>query len=139
MKVIFVDQNVSKGRIIQCIKDGQCISIGDLKTKTKVGTGCGGCMPLVRRKYLMEWCDILTPVLSAKATNIFNAEMKKAGHQLNNHLCPHFAMSRTDIFNIIRVKNLRTFMQIMQDSGVNKDSIGCEICKPAIGSILSSL
>jgi nitrite reductase (NAD(P)H) len=27
----------------------------------------------------------------------------------------------------------------MTSSGVNKDSIGCEVCKPAIGSILASL
>ena len=65
--------------------------------------------------------------------------MKKAGHELSNNLCPHFAMSRTDLFSIIRVKKLRDFPQVMEDSGVKKDSVGCEICKPAIGSILSSL
>lgn len=27
----------------------------------------------------------------------------------------------------------------METAGVNKDAIGCELCKPAIGSILSSL
>jgi nitrite reductase (NAD(P)H) len=42
--------NVSKGAVGKCIKDG-CDTIGDLKAKTKVGTGCGGCMPLVTSKY----------------------------------------------------------------------------------------
>jgi nitrite reductase (NAD(P)H) len=65
--------------------------------------------------------------------------MKKAGHKLNNNLCPHFAMSRADLFAVVRVKKLRDFAEIMSVSGVNKDSLGCEICKPAIGSILSSL
>ncbi|KAJ7145360.1 nitrite reductase [Mycena crocata] len=110
--------NVEKGRIVKCINDG-CTTIADLKQQTKVGTGCGGCMPLV--------------------TSIFNAAMKKAGHKINNNLCPHFAMSRADLFAVVRVKKLRDFTEIMRDSGVNKDSIGCEICKPAIGSILSSL
>ncbi|KAJ7594501.1 NADPH nitrite reductase [Mycena floridula] len=110
--------NVEKGAIVACVKDG-CQSIGELKTKTKVGTGCGGCMPLV--------------------TKIFNSEMKKAGHQLNNNLCPHFAMSRADLFSIVRVKQLRDFAQVMENCGVKKDSVGCEICKPAVGSILSSL
>jgi nitrite reductase (NAD(P)H) len=27
----------------------------------------------------------------------------------------------------------------MEECGVKKDAVGCEICKPAIGSILSSL
>ncbi|KAJ6571761.1 NADPH nitrite reductase [Mycena capillaripes] len=111
--------NVEKGRIVKCVKEEGCTTIADLKAKTKAGTGCGGCMPLV--------------------TSIFNAEMRKAGHTVNNNLCPHFAMSRADLFAVVRVKKLRDFTEIMQNSGVNKNSLGCEICKPAIGSILSSL
>ncbi|KAF5354806.1 hypothetical protein D9756_005269 [Leucocoprinus leucothites] len=111
--------NVLKGDIVKCIKAGDCTTIGDLKKKTKVGTGCGGCMPLV--------------------TTLFNTEMKKAGHTLNNHLCSHFAMSRADLFSIIKVKKLRTFQEVATQVGVSKNAIGCEICRPAIGSILSSL
>ncbi|TFK34312.1 NADPH nitrite reductase [Crucibulum laeve] len=111
--------NVSKGTIVKCVKDGVCLTIPDLKTKTKVGTGCGGCMPLV--------------------TSIFNAEMKKAGRTVDKTLCPHFAMSRQDLFSVIKVKGLHTFPEVMATVGKNKISIGCEVCKPAIGSILSSL
>ncbi|KAJ2923968.1 hypothetical protein H1R20_g13130, partial [Candolleomyces eurysporus] len=111
--------NVLKEDIVKCVKSGDCLTIPDLKTKTKVGTGCGGCMPLV--------------------TSLFNAEMKKAGRTLNTSLCPHFNMSRTDLFNVIKVKQLRTLPEVMEAVGVDKDSIGCETCKPAIGSILSSL
>ncbi|EPQ53160.1 nitrite reductase [Gloeophyllum trabeum ATCC 11539] len=110
--------NVLKSTIAICIRDG-VDTLADLKAKTKVGTGCGGCMPLV--------------------TNIFKAEMKKAGHALNNHLCPHFAMSRQELFTIIKLRRLKTFTAIMESAGVNKDSLGCEVCKPTIGSILSSL
>ncbi|KAJ6499701.1 nitrite reductase [Mycena vitilis] len=111
--------NVEKGRIVKCVRDEGCTTIADLKAKTKAGTGCGGCMPLV--------------------TSIFNAEMKKAGHKVNNNLCPHFSMSRADLFAVVRVKKLRDFTEIMRTSGVDPNSLGCEICKPAIGSILSSL
>ncbi|KAF9446723.1 nitrite reductase [Macrolepiota fuliginosa MF-IS2] len=111
--------NVEKGDIIKCVKAGGCSSIGDIKKKTKAGTGCGGCMPLV--------------------TSIFNAEMKKAGHALKNNLCSHFAMPRVDLLNVIKVKKLRTFAEIIRVVGLDKDAIGCEICRPAIGSILSSL
>ncbi|KAG5728415.1 Nitrite reductase [NAD(P)H] [Termitomyces sp. T112] len=111
--------NVMKGDIIQRVRDGTCLTIPDLKAKTKAGTGCGGCIPLV--------------------TRIFNAEMKKAGRTLNTNLCPHFAMSRQDLFNVVKVKNLCSFTEIMKAIGVNRSSIGCEICKPAVASILSSL
>ncbi|KAK7019045.1 NAD(P)H nitrite reductase [Favolaschia claudopus] len=111
--------NVDKARIVKCVKEEGCTTMADVKAKTKAGTGCGGCIPLV--------------------TSIFNAEMRKAGHKVNNNLCPHFAMSRADLFAIIRVKKLQDFAQVMADSGQDKNSVGCEICKPAIASILSSL
>jgi nitrite reductase (NAD(P)H) len=38
--------------------------LGQIKSKTKAGSGCGGCVPMV--------------------TAIFKAEMKKAGHTLTN-------------------------------------------------------
>ena len=38
---------MTKGRIVKCVNGGECLTIPDLKTKTKVGSGCGGCMPLV--------------------------------------------------------------------------------------------
>ncbi|KIJ36943.1 hypothetical protein M422DRAFT_61081 [Sphaerobolus stellatus SS14] len=110
--------NVSKGNIKACIATG-IDNINDIKVKTKAGTGCGGCMPLV--------------------TNIFKAEMRKAGKATNNNICIHFAMSRPDLFNVVKIKKLKTFPEIMADSGVNKVSLGCEICKPAVASILSSL
>jgi nitrite reductase (NAD(P)H) len=38
-----------------------------------------------------------------------------------------------------RLKKLTTSKAIMEAVGVNKDSIGCEICRPVMASILSSL
>ncbi|KAF7300645.1 NAD(P)H nitrite reductase [Mycena chlorophos] len=111
--------NVDKGRIVKCVRDEGCTTLADIKTKTKAGTGCGGCMPLV--------------------TSIFNSEMRKAGHKVDQSLCPHFSMSRADLFAVVRVKKLREFTEIMREVGKKPDALGCEICKPAIGSILSSL
>ncbi|KAG1862042.1 hypothetical protein DFJ58DRAFT_715324 [Suillus subalutaceus] len=110
--------NVAKGAIGASVKAG-VTTLSDLKAKTKIGTGCGGCVPL--------------------ATNIFKAEMKKTGHAVSNHLCPHFGMSRQELFSVVKIRKLKTFPEIMEVAGVKKDSLGCEICKPAIGSILSSL
>lgn len=95
-------------------------------------------------------------------TKLFQTEMKKAGVIANNHLCSHFAISRADLFNVVkfvpslpilyiglltifsprhshRIKRLKDFPSIMAAIGTQPDSIGCEICKPAVGSILSSL
>lgn len=42
-------------------------------------------------------------------TRIFwrQAEMKKAGNAVSNNLCPHFALSRADLFNIVKYALLR--------------------------------
>lgn len=111
--------NVSKGDVQKSVKDGTCKSLGDIKSCTKAGTGCGGCMPLV--------------------TTIFNKTMKSMGQEVKNHLCPHFEYSRADLFNIIYVKKLQTFAEIMKACGKDPESLGCEACKPTIGSITASL
>ena len=43
------------------------------------------------------------------------------------------------LHGLLRIKKLRTMTEIMAAVGVKPDSIGCETCKPAVGSILSSL
>lgn len=111
--------NVTKGQVQSVIKDKTCTSLGDVKSCTKAGTGCGGCMPLV--------------------TSIFNSTMKSMGQEVKNHLCPHFNYSRADLYNIIYAKQLKSFAEVMREAGNNKDSLGCEACKPTIGSILASL
>ena len=111
--------NVTKGDIAKTVKDGTCKSIGDVKSCTKAGTGCGGCMPLIQ--------------------TIFNTQMKALGSEVLNHLCPHFDHSRADLFNIITVKKLKEFSDVMKECGKDPLSLGCEACKPTIGSILASL
>ncbi len=111
--------NVTKGDVAKVVRDGTCKSIGDVKSCTKAGTGCGGCMPLVQ--------------------TIFNTEMKALGSEVLNHLCPHFKYSRADLFHIISVKKLKQFPEVMRECGTDPESLGCEACKPTIGSILASL
>ncbi|KAF2472991.1 nitrite reductase [Lindgomyces ingoldianus] len=111
--------NVTKGDVVKNVKDGTCKSIGDVKSCTKAGTGCGGCMPLVQ--------------------TIFNKTMASMGQEVKNHLCPHFEYSRADLYNIISVKGLKEFSNVMKECGKEPESTGCEACKPAIGSIISSL
>lgn len=111
--------NVSKGDVVTAVKDGTCTSLGEVKSCTKAGTGCGGCVPLV--------------------TTIFNKTMLAMGNEVRNNLCPHFSYSRADLYNIVMVKRLKTFAQVIKEAGIDADSVGCEVCKPAVASIFASL
>ncbi|KAJ6075871.1 hypothetical protein N7499_007852 [Penicillium canescens] len=111
--------NVTKGDVVDNVKNGTCTSIAEVKSCTKAGTGCGGCMPLVQ--------------------SIFNKTMLDMGQEVSNNLCSHIPYSRADLYNIVAIKQLKTFVDVMKTVGKNPDSLGCELCKPAIGSILSSL
>ncbi|MFV0445284.1 MAG: nitrite reductase large subunit NirB, partial [Planctomycetaceae bacterium] len=108
--------NVSKEAICSAIRERGLDSLNDVKTCTRAGTGCGGCLPLV--------------------TDLFKSELKKAGKTVVNHLCEHFAYSRTELFALIKTKRLRTFADVLEHCGSGQ---GCEVCKPTIASILASL
>ncbi|EXF74795.1 nitrite reductase [Colletotrichum fioriniae PJ7] len=111
--------NVTKGDVVNNVKDGTCKTLGEVKACTKAGTGCGGCMPLV--------------------TTIFNKTMLSMGNEVKNYLCAHFNYSRADLYNIILVKKLQTFEDVMREAGNDRNSLGCEACKPTMGSIFASL
>ena len=108
--------NVSKGAICAAITAQNLTSLGDVKSCTLAGTGCGGCLPLV--------------------TDIFRTEMAKAGVALNNHLCEHFPYSRQELFEIVKINQIKMFDELVASHGQGS---GCEICKPAVTSILASL
>ncbi|MCA9218097.1 MAG: nitrite reductase large subunit NirB [Planctomycetales bacterium] len=108
--------NVTKGDICNAIRDKELTTPGQIKSCTKAGTGCGGCMPLV--------------------TDILHAELKSAGIEVTNHLCEHIPYSRTELFAIVKAKQLRSFREIIDDCGQGN---GCENCKPAVASILATL
>jgi nitrite reductase (NADH) large subunit len=107
--------NVTKGDLCQAIQENSLTDLGSVKQCTKAGTGCGGCVPLV--------------------TDILKSEMKKAGLEVKNHLCEHFAYSRQELFHLVRTQGIQTFEELIAQHGTGR---GCEICKPAVASILAS-
>ncbi|WP_375749431.1 nitrite reductase large subunit NirB [Vibrio sp. HN007] len=106
--------DVTKGKIAQAVADGHH-TLADVKAVTNAGTGCGGCIPLV--------------------TDVLNAELSKAGIEVNNHICEHFEYSRQELFHLIRIEGIKTFDALLEKYG---KGYGCEVCKPAVGSILAS-
>ncbi|CDK24715.1 unnamed protein product [Kuraishia capsulata CBS 1993] len=111
--------NVTKGSIAEAVKSGKCKTIPEIKKCTKAGTACGGCEPTIKV--------------------IFEAEMKKLGNVVANNLCIHFKQSRSDLFSVIMVRGYKSFSEVMRELGEDSKAAGCEICKPTIGSILSTL
>ncbi|MCA9265694.1 MAG: nitrite reductase large subunit NirB, partial [Planctomycetales bacterium] len=108
--------NVTKGDICQAIESEGLFSLDAVKACTKAGTGCGGCLPLV--------------------TDIFKSQMKKAGVEVNNNLCEHFSFTRQELFEIVKINEIMTFDELLCRHGQGN---GCEVCKPAVASILASL
>ncbi|HVP08877.1 MAG TPA: nitrite reductase large subunit NirB [Burkholderiales bacterium] len=106
---------VTKATICSAIAEG-CHSLGSIKTKTKAATSCGGCGPLAKQ--------------------ILDAEMRKRGYRVNNHLCEHFAHSRQELFHLVKINAIRSFADLIAKHGRGR---GCDICKPAAASIFASL
>ena len=108
--------NVSAGRIRVCVRDEECTTVDSLKKTTRAGTGCGGCLPVV--------------------SDLLGVQLKAMGKTVRARLCEHFAYTRQDLFQIVAAKRIRTFAQLIAEYG---QGLGCEICKPAVASILASV
>jgi nitrite reductase (NADH) large subunit len=108
--------NVSKGAICQAITGQQLTAVAGIKSCTKAGSGCGSCVTLLG--------------------DILKAELKRAGVAVPTGLCEHFKYSRQELFHLVKLHGLKTFDDVITRHGQGR---GCEICKPAVASILASI
>ncbi|MFB9473084.1 nitrite reductase large subunit NirB [Nonomuraea salmonea] len=104
--------NVCAGDIRTAIADGSATDVPAIKACTRAGTTCGSCVPML--KQLLE----------------------KSGVEVSKALCEHFTYSRAELFDIVRVRGITTFSELISQHGQGR---GCDICKPAVASILASL
>jgi len=114
--------NVAAGTIREAVTEHGCTDLASVKTCTKAGTSCGSCLPLVKK--------------------ILTAELEKAGIAVSTALCEHFALSRAQLYDVIRVSRLRSFSEVLAAHGRPGPAAatrGCDICKPVVASILSTL
>jgi nitrite reductase (NADH) large subunit len=107
---------VTKGQICHEITENGITTLNDIKKCTKAGTGCGGCVPMVK--------------------DLIQGTMKAQGIYVRNILCEHFDYTRQELYDLVKINNLRTYNSVLDTFG--KDH-GCEVCKPAVASILASL
>ncbi|QNS06384.1 nitrite reductase large subunit NirB [Streptomyces xanthii] len=89
-------------------------TLPEVKKCTKAGTGCGSCVKLIGQ---------LLP---------------KSGDE---GLCGCFALTRQELYEIVRVKRITTFAEVLDGHGreAARGGEGCEVCKPTVGSIIASL
>ncbi|MDW5324577.1 nitrite reductase large subunit NirB [Plantactinospora sp. KLBMP9567] len=102
---------VTKDQLVGAIAEG-CTDVPGLKACTRAGTSCGSCVPMLKQLLAVS------------------------GVSLSKALCEHFAHSRQELFEIIRVRQIRTFSRLVAEHGRGR---GCDICKPVVASILASL
>ncbi|MFJ8477982.1 nitrite reductase large subunit NirB [Kitasatospora sp. NPDC094011] len=109
--------NVTQGAVRAAVRDQGADSVAAVKKCTRAGTGCGSC--------LKQLGTVVTEELAA------------AGIATVQGLCEHFAHSRAELYEIVRVTGLSTFSALLAGHGTGGE--GCEICKPTVASILASL
>jgi nitrite reductase (NADH) large subunit len=109
-------RDVSKAQICAAVVDGGCRDVAGVKTCTGAGTVCGSCVGLVK--------------------DLVQTELEALGVTLSTALCEHFDLSRAEMFEVVRVKGIRTWSALLAQHG---RGLGCDICKPTAASILSSL
>jgi nitrite reductase (NADH) large subunit len=103
---------VTKDTILGAIRNEGCADVAGIKACTRAGTTCGSCVPLLKQ--------LLT----------------EAGVHQPRALCEHFDHSRQELFDLVRVRGIRTFSELIAAHGRGR---GCDICKPVVASILASL
>ncbi|MEU7277351.1 nitrite reductase large subunit NirB [Streptomyces sp. NPDC045431] len=91
-----------------------CSSLPEVKKCTKAGTGCGSCVKVIQQ---------LLP--------------KPA----DSGMCGCFSYTRSELFEIVRTMRFTSYGQLLDSHGREeaRGGEGCEICKPAVASILASL
>ncbi|QBI54293.1 nitrite reductase large subunit NirB [Streptomonospora litoralis] len=102
---------VTKGAVRTAIDEGST-DIGALKSCTKAGTSCGSCVPMLKTL------------------------LADSGIEQSTALCEHFDHSRAELVEIITATGTTAFSELIERHGTGR---GCDICKPAVASILASL
>ena len=107
--------NVTKGSICATIDEQGCADLPCAKACTRAGTTCGSCLPVVK--------------------NLLTERLEAAGRTVATGICEHFDISRQELFDLVAVHGYRRFDDIVEAHGRGR---GCDVCKPAIASILAS-
>ncbi|HEY0642749.1 MAG TPA: nitrite reductase large subunit NirB, partial [Nocardioides sp.] len=107
--------DVTKADILHAVAEQGCEDVAAVKQCTRAGTTCGSCVPTVK--------------------NIVEEHFASVGKVVDKGLCEHFRLTRQELFDVVAVHGYRRFDDIVEAHGTGR---GCDICKPAVASILAS-
>ncbi len=107
--------NVTKGDVVASVECG-CCSLAEVKGETKASTGCGGCSAMLKK--------------------LVDEELIVRGVTVDNSICEHFPHTRQELYHLARVGEVKNFDDMVTRHGRGR---GCDICKPAVASIMASL
>ncbi|WP_416955194.1 nitrite reductase large subunit NirB [Nocardioides sp. T5] len=107
--------DVTKADILHAVTDQGCESVADVKQCTRAGSTCGSCVATVK--------------------NIIEDHFASVGRVVDKGICEHFRLTRQELFDVVAVHGYRRFDDIVAAHGTGR---GCDVCKPAIASILAS-
>lgn len=108
-------EGITKAQICHAVTEQNCENAEAVKKCNKAGSGCGGCVPMVK--------DLVTMTL------------KQQGKYIRNVICEHFQLSRQELYDLIKIHELKTYDEILDSLGKGD---GCETCKPLVSSLLAS-
>ncbi|MGV3764149.1 nitrite reductase large subunit NirB [Parapedobacter sp.] len=109
-------EGVTKAQICDAVTNGGCETFDGVSKRTQAGTGCAGCVPLVK--------DLIAHT------------MKQQGKYIRATICEHFNYSRQELYDLVKIHQLKSYDDVLDSVGKGD---GCETCKPVVASILASL
>jgi nitrite reductase (NADH) large subunit len=119
--VICSCHNVTKGTIRGAVTEHRCTTVPEVKKCTKAGTGCGSCVKVL--------------------TQLVNDELEASGVEVDKGLCGCFGQTREELYEIVLALRITSYQDLLDRYGREsaRGGDGCEVCKPAVASIIASL
>ncbi|WP_392390611.1 nitrite reductase large subunit NirB [Nocardioides sp. L-11A] len=109
--------DVTKAEIVAALAEGgTCDDAGCVTACTRAGATCGSCKSVVKK--------------------IVEGHFAATGRTVDKSLCEHFPLTRQELFEVVAVHGYQRFDDIVEGHGRGR---GCDVCKPAVASILASL
>ncbi|MGV4885429.1 nitrite reductase large subunit NirB [Streptomyces viridosporus] len=113
--------NVTKGTIRGAVTEHRCTTVPEVKKCTGAGTGCGSCVKVLGR--------------------LVEAELAASGVEVDKGLCGCFSRTREELYELVLALRVTSYRDLLDRYGREdaRGGDGCEVCKPAVGSIIASL
>ncbi|MFG2473736.1 nitrite reductase large subunit NirB [Streptomyces fagopyri] len=113
--------NVTKGTVRAAVTEHSRTTVPEVKTCTKAGTGCGSCVRVLGQ--------------------LVDEELAAHGVEADHGLCGCFPQTREELYEIVLALRISSYQALLDRYGRPgaRGGDGCEVCKPAVASVLASL